>query len=335
VAPVAVDESYAYGANIDQAGVVNITKEGLGSQAFNRPAGYTTAPGDLAVNAGTFELNINDSLGDVTVAGDATLIIGQSMTTSPASFIAAVDSSTVYNWEINDWAGTAGVGWSSLDIAGDFIAPAGSRLAITINESALANFTETSQIFPIATIGANLDIAASDLSLDASGFTSGTGTWEPQIVGNTLVLAYTAGAGASAYDTFAAGFPGLTGGFSDDDDNDGFTNGEEWYFGGSDPTSASSTVSGLSGVSATQQGSFTFTHLRPVDSSGVTAGYEWSRTLLDPFLGNGDSDGTHTVTLTAASPTPDIAGYESVTVTVVATPANAVKIFARLRLTLD
>lgn len=331
---VAAGESFTYTSNIDESGIINITKEGPGTQAILRTAGFTTDPGDIAVNAGTLELGVNDSLGDVTIGSGATLIAGQTGTLAPASVTAVSGAITTYNWSVNDWTGTPGAGWSSLDVIGDFTSPSGSTLAITINEANLVNFTETNQTFVIATIGGNLDVANANLSLDTSGFTSGTGTWAPVINGNTLELVYTTGTGATAYDTFVAGFPSLIGGFNDDDDNDGFTNGEEFYFGGSDPTSAGSTVTGLNQVTSNTTGAFSFTHLRPIDTTGITADYEWSSNLAQ-FFDNGASDGTFTVTISAGTPSPDIAGFESVTVTATSAPATAAKLFARIRLTLN
>jgi hypothetical protein len=144
----------------------------------------------------------------------------------------------------------------------------------------------------------------------------------------------------NSYATWVDGF-NLTGGdaaFDFDFDNDGTTNGEEWYFFGSDPTVPDSHGSALVGVTQAGSGTFTFTHSRPVDSTGVTAEYEWS-TLLDGSwnASAATAEGT-TVTIDAIADDPDLNAdpdYESVTVTVTAAPSTAPKVFVRMKLVND
>ncbi|MEP4076388.1 beta strand repeat-containing protein [Haloferula sp.] len=163
---------------------------------------------------------------------------------------------------------------------------------------------------------------------------------------NNYTLSYTGGSGSmvtltsagasSAYTTWAAGYPGLMGGFDDDDDMDGLSNGEEWYFGGTDPLNAGD-GSPLLGVESTGTGVFEFTHLRPVDTTGSTATYQWSSTLAAPWNASGDTSGALTVTLTPEAATPADPGYEQVTVTVTGVsgdPGDLDKIFARVLLTM-
>jgi len=85
---------------------------------------------------------------------------------------------------------------------------------------------------------------------------------------------------------------------------------------------------------STGSGVLVFTHLRPIEASGVNADYEWSRTLEPSFIANGESDGTFTVNIVPGVATPDIAGYEMVTVTVSSAPVMAEKLFARVLLSL-
>jgi len=161
---------------------------------------------------------------------------------------------------------------------------------------------------------------------------------------NNFTLSYTGGSGSmvtltaeasSAYDAWvAANYPGLVGGFDDDDDLDGLSNGQEWYFGGTDPLTGGD-GSPLVGIEATGAGTFEFSHLRPVDTNGATATYEWSSTLAGAWNASGDSDGGFTVTLTPGPATPDAdPAYEEVTVTVTAAPTSLEKVFARVNLTM-
>jgi hypothetical protein len=133
----------------------------------------------------------------------------------------------------------------------------------------------------------------------------------------------------------------LTGGdaaFDFDYDNDGVSNGEEWYFFGTDPTLSQSHGSALTAVVASGSGTFTFTHSRPVDSTGVTAEYEWSTLLDGTWNASGATAEGITVTIGASADIPDLNAdpdYESVTVTVSADPATAPKVFVRMKIVSD
>ena len=144
----------------------------------------------------------------------------------------------------------------------------------------------------------------------------------------------------SSYATWVAGYS-LTGGdaaFDFDYDNDGATNGGEWYFFGSDPTTSDSQGAALVGVTQAGSGSFTFSHSRPVDSTGVTAEYEWSTLLDGTWNASGATAEGATVTIDAIADDPDLNAepdYESVTVTVSAAPTTAPKVFVRMKLVSD
>lgn len=144
----------------------------------------------------------------------------------------------------------------------------------------------------------------------------------------------------NSYASWVDGF-NLTGGdaaFDFDYDNDGTTNGEEWYFFGSDPTVSDSQGSALVGVTQAGSGTFTFTHSRPLDSTGVTAEYEWSTLLDGTWNASGASTEGATITIDAIADNPDLnadPNYESITVTVTAAPATAPKVFVRMKLVSD
>jgi hypothetical protein len=118
----------------------------------------------------------------------------------------------------------------------------------------------------------------------------------------------------------------VTGGFGDDDDDDGTLNGHAWYF--------SNGPAQITGLAETGPGAFEFTHVRPMDRDDVTETYQWSRDLVTWHTADGSAtDGTNTVDIAdkavAAGPT---ANYE--TVTLEATVAGPVTsdLFFRLKL---
>jgi hypothetical protein len=134
------------------------------------------------------------------------------------------------------------------------------------------------------------------------------------------------------------GLTGDDGAFDFDYDDDGVSNGGEWYFFGTDPTLAQSHGSALTAVAASGSGTFTFTHSRPVDSTGVTAEYEWSTLLDGTWNASGTTAEGATITIDAIADDPDQNSdpdYESVTATVTASPATAPKVFVRMKLVSD
>lgn len=168
------------------------------------------------------------------------------------------------------------------------------------------------------------------MNLDTSGFTSGTGTWALRPDGENLFLDYTAGAGDGSYASWAAGFPALTGGFDADDDNDGVSNGLEYFFFNSDPTAAGNLGADLILESATGSGNIVFTHDRPIGATDVTVTYEWSTTLDGDWTLSGGNRGGTIVTITPGVAVPAATGYETVTVSASSTLAIPDKVFVRV-----
>lgn len=332
---VAEDESYSYTGNAIGDGTISIIKQGLGEQVLQRPEGYTSQLGDISVLEGQLSYGISDDVGDVFAAAGATLNLVFDGTTRPASFFAEGGSKTIYNWEINDWTSGEGTGWPFMSSAGDISISDGAAIEIVITEDNLANFSNETTQFVIARApaGSALDLITSNISIDNSGFTSGEGSWDLSIIEQELVLTFNPTASTS-YGAFAASFPNLIGGIGADDDGDGLSNGEEWYFGGSDPTDANDTASGRISATTAENSQFSFTHLRPADADQNIVSYEWSQTLEQPFTANGESDGTLTVTIIPNDGVPAQNGYESITVTTSADPATVEKLFFRLILTL-
>ncbi|MGJ8724789.1 MAG: hypothetical protein ACSHYB_09555 [Roseibacillus sp.] len=326
----AVDEEFNFGSAFgvtvaDDRGNLDVVKNGDGAIGL----GTVAITGSVDINAGT--LRIGNSLGacivgDVT--NDASLTIDEA--TTAASFTAGAGSDTTFNWEVSDWTGAAGTGFTQLAVTGDVTLDTTSSLNIVIEEAALANFTESNASFIVATIGGTPTLVPSQITLDSSGFTSGTGTWALNVVGTDVVLDYTAGAASGPYAAWSAGFARLTGGFNDDDDSDGIANGLEYYFFNSDPTVANSSTSPLCVESAAGAGEIVFTHDRPVDDSDITATYEWSTTLDGDWTASGVANGANTVTITPGTPVAAATGYETVTVTTSSVPATLEKVFVRL-----
>ncbi|BCX47729.1 hypothetical protein HAHE_16370 [Haloferula helveola] len=138
---------------------------------------------------------------------------------------------------------------------------------------------------------------------------------------------------SNAYDSWvSANYPGLVGGFDDDDDNDGIPNGFEWYFFNSDPLTPDNSGSPLVEVTKTGPGTFTFVHRRPVDRTGLTESYEWSA-ALGVWTPSGGTESGVTVTMAPVTVVADGPGYELVTIEATVSPASEARIFARVELT--
>ena len=309
------------------AGNLNIIKNGEGTIALQN----VRIAGDVIIDAGT--LRIGQSNGFSVIGGTLTnnqssLIIDEQTTVT--TFVSLGNGDNTFNWEISDWTGDAGAGFTQFNIlepeAGLF--SVNSSLNIVIEEANLANFIEEDTSFVVVTNLSPLDI--NQVTIDSTGFTAGTGTWTARSDGGNIILDYTAGAAPGPYTAFAASFPGLTGGFDDDDDSDGIANGLEYYFFNSDPTVANSSPSPFAVNSAAGAGNIVFTHDRPVDRSDLVETYEWSTTLEGEFIPSGvESDGI-TVTITPGAPTPAATGFETVTVTTSSSPATLETVFVRL-----
>lgn len=312
----------------DDRGNFNTVKNGDGTIRL----GNIRIAGTVDVNAG--ELRIGDSNGISavgSVTNNANLVIDEATTAS--SLTTGANSSNTFNWEVSDWTGTAGAGYTQLTVTGDVTLDASSSLTIAVEEIDLANFTENNTSFVVATVAGTTTPSTATLAVDASGFTSGTGTWAVRLDGNNIVLDYTSEASeADSYAAWTVDFPTLTGEFGDDDDGDGVANGLEYYFFNSDPTVANSLPDPLAVQSSAGNGDLVFSHDRPIGSNGATATYEWSTNLDGIWTASGDSNDGTTVTITPGTTTASAPGYETVEVTTSSLPATLQRLFVRLSL---
>ncbi len=134
----------------------------------------------------------------------------------------------------------AGLGYSDLNVTGTLTVPASMVIKI---DSASAVFPEVNATgLTLVTASAGIS-GFGTVTFDLTSFT-GTGTWAASQVGNSIILNYTAGSGASPYDHWATtngywtpGAPNTLPG--DDFDKDGASNLAEFAFGGN-PTSGTS-----------------------------------------------------------------------------------------------
>ncbi len=181
------------------------------------------------------------------------------------------------------------------------------------------DFTLGTSILDHAGIWSEVDIA----TVDAAATTD-----------NAYLGTYPGGIPSSDYLAWIGGYDvGGQTAFGDDPDGDGATNGEEWYYFASDPSKAGAHGAPVSVATAAGAGAFTFTHRRPVNRNGATESYQWS-TDLAAWTASGQSADGLTVTLTPGTATPDVAGYEVVTVTVQVTAGTPpAMLFGRLELT--
>ncbi|MCB1130481.1 MAG: hypothetical protein KDN05_05080, partial [Verrucomicrobiae bacterium] len=325
----------------------------------NSYLGNTIIDGDSLVlmngthpNAGIWNVNNNAVLGGngsidgLVMINGATLAPGASIGSLTIGFGLTFGDNSTYSVEIDSSAPSADLADSDLpvtiganvtlevsDIAGSpVVLPIGTKLTIIdyFDDVATFNNVLTGEFAGLAdgatvSIGANQFVIDYDDDLkDAAGAPGSDGA------GDSVTL--TAAGASSAYATWAAGFPGLTGGFGDDDDNDGVTNGFEWYFHNTDPTVADNHGAAIGNLVSTGPGTFTFSHLRPVDRSGASDEYEWSADLTTWTPAGGTEAGV-TVTIVPGATTPDAdPDYETVEVTVTVAPGTEAKVFVRLAL---
>ncbi len=158
---------------------------GTGAVSVSAPAtlgGTGSVGGALTVNGSLAPGN--NGVGNLTAASSVTL--------SPNSSIA---------WQISNWTGTSGTGFDKLTAASLILnASAANPVTIRISEQALANFTETSRTFLLAQTTSGISgFDASEFVIDKTGIPTAKGTWAVQQSGNDLVLAYTRGNTAPAF----------------------------------------------------------------------------------------------------------------------------------------
>jgi autotransporter-associated beta strand protein len=206
-----------------------IVKAGNGVVRLEGTNSYT---GPTNVNAGTLRINGDNSAATatITVASGATL---GGNGTSGAALV--MQSGGRFAARINDWDGTAGIGYDDLSVA-SFDA-ASVPMTIVIDSAGLSNFSETSKSFTILTTSGGItNFSATNVTLNSSGF-AGAGSWSIAEDSGSVVLSYTAAVIAN-YSTWAtdngiAGEPG-----SGDFDHDGISNLVEYALG-LNPTTSS------------------------------------------------------------------------------------------------
>jgi autotransporter-associated beta strand protein len=183
-------------ANVHTGGVMVSN----GTLLANNTTGSATGTGAVSVSAPA-TLGGNGSVGGaLTVNGSlapgnnsvGTLTAASAVTLSPSSSIA---------WQISDWTGTSGTGFDKLSAASLVLnATAVNPVTIRISALAIANFTETSRTFLLAqTTGGITGFDPAEFVIDATGIPTAKGTWAVQQSGNDLVLAYTRGNTAPAF----------------------------------------------------------------------------------------------------------------------------------------
>jgi autotransporter-associated beta strand protein len=210
------------GAIEDGSGTMELVKTGAGIQILsgtNTYTGYTTINGGVLRVQGS--LANTPTLVSAAIGGNGS--VGGEVSLLSGGGIAAT---------ISDWNGAAGTGFDDLAVQSLVLDP--GPHTITIDTSALVNFAETTKTFPIlTTTGGITGFDALDFTVSAPGFT-GTGTWSVQQNSDNLEVVYA----FTAYDIWATA-KGLTlanKGKSQDPDNDGRTNLQEFAFDG-DPLS--------------------------------------------------------------------------------------------------
>ena len=187
-------------------------------------------------NQGTLTLTAaNTYTGPTTVEGGSLLIDGDhtaatgATTVNPSAGLGGVGTingatyadKARFPWTVADWTAAPSLSAGAVTIDG--------ALTVVVGENALANFTEANATFTILSASSLTVTSPGQLTVDASAFTSGTGSWAVQQDGNTLELVYTIAA-PGGYTAWAATNAG--GQTADlDFDNDGVSNGVEYFMG--------------------------------------------------------------------------------------------------------
>ncbi|MGC4016301.1 MAG: autotransporter-associated beta strand repeat-containing protein [Luteolibacter sp.] len=179
-----------------------LTKSGTGTLMLSASNSHT---GGIAVAAGTLQVTgtVASSANAVTVstgatlggtgtinrpvtvggtlapgAGTGTLAIGNTLTLGAGSAIA---------FDLANWTGAAGTGYDTISTNSvNITATSGSKLTVNVNAAGLANFTESSKNFILASgTSAPTGLAANNWVVSVSGF-SGAGSWSLKTSGNNL-----------------------------------------------------------------------------------------------------------------------------------------------------
>ncbi|MFD0893653.1 putative Ig domain-containing protein, partial [Luteolibacter ambystomatis] len=167
-----------------------LTKTGTGTLTLT---GANTYTGATTVTGGTLA-GTGSLASPTTVQGGGTLAPGANGVGNFTvnNSVTLADSSSIH-CEISNWTGTAGTGWDKLTANSLSITASSSNpVEIRLSEVALANFTEASTSFVLATTTSGITgFSADKFIINTSGLTTPQGTWAIQQSGNNLVLAYT------------------------------------------------------------------------------------------------------------------------------------------------
>jgi hypothetical protein len=180
--------------------------------------------GDLVVNSGAnlgsgSSLRVNSggrlkgtgTVGALTVASGGRLAVGNSPGTMTAAS-ATWQGGGIFEWELNNFLGSAGTNWDFLNVSGllDITAISGNRFIIEVisllpdntTEGAIAGFDTTANYdFLIATAAGGIaNFNADDFTIVTSRFSNATGSgssggnlWSLSTQGNSLYLSYSGG----------------------------------------------------------------------------------------------------------------------------------------------
>ena len=312
-----------------------------------------TYSGTTTVERGT--LLVNGSLPNSAVEVSSDGVLGGSGTISQDTFVTGTvapgasvgtlsfgDNVTFaagseIDWEISDFAGTAGGGYDTfIADSATFEGTATDPIFINIIPLSLANFTEGTSVFTLAT-------AANPITtFDPEGFvvddvdfattTGGTGVWTVELSGDSLSVQLVYGpAAADDYDSWIGTFfvdetdPGIIG-FDADPDKDGIPNGVENFLG----TSPDGFSSGLEVVSATTT-SVTASHSQSNEiASDITGGYQWSTDLQEwKSSGETNSGGVTATISTVVTDDQDAPDNDTVEVTATITGGASKGLYIR------
>jgi hypothetical protein len=145
---------------------------------------------------------------------------------------------SVYEWEIADWAGAAGLGYDHY-VSGTLSIEATEENPVVIEVrllESLQNFDGGARVFTLVrTLGGISGFAADKFSVDASGFSAGAGSWTVGRNGNDLELIFSPAAAGMAFADWAAAHgltPGSQDGWYDTPAGDGVPNLLKFAFAG-------------------------------------------------------------------------------------------------------
>ncbi len=284
-------------------GTGGLTKAGLGTLVLSTAQGYT---GPTAVSGGTLVLDAASTAttGNLTIH-DGARLGGNGAT--PAT--ATLQNGGKLLAEITDWAGTAGGGFTDLQVGALVIQDA--WVVDVTSPNAYMNFTEAATSFPFLTASGGITgFDPAKVTVQVQADFSGSGTWTVEKSGNTLVLVYDSqntpvndyAVWREAYQDADLSAP------NDDHDGDGLSNFHEYAFG-LDPTDpgSSNPVSGFDDLKSL--GTFTYTR-RWGSGLGYTVWKStnlrnWTQANVQETAGDYDANGVQAVTVRVLDPMPD------------------------------